>query len=243
MPFVKRKKRPEISSPTNFEHRVHSGYDHNTGVFVGLPTQWNSIINETEQQKMLQQQLINNTRLASTRPKPIVDPSRITPSELNCFKTIVRGGSNGQTNENQTGNSTNGIGNGLDEAFGAINGSMGHHKGSTWHSLNTHNISNQPSISSPVSISPTKLNSGPLTGAKYRINNNNGHTTYQNGQGFIQSPLNQATIQHNQSNQNHHLNSILPLVESALIIGDSTTKKTNVNQVKNHFLLFVHILK
>lgn len=230
MPFVKRKKRPEISSPTNFEHRVHSGYDHNTGVFVGLPTQWNSIINETEQQKMLQQQLINNTRLASTRPKPIVDPSRITPSELNCFKTIVRGGSNGQTNENQeTGNSTisNGHGNGVDQVFGRINGSMGHYTGSTWHQ----NTSKQPSLSSPVSISPTKLNSGQTTGAKY-LNNNNGYTTYQNGQGFIQSPLNQTSIHQNQSNQNHHLNSILPLVESALIIGDSTTKNTSVNQVK-----------
>ena len=52
MPFVKRKKRPEISSPTNFEHRVHSGFDHDNGVFVGLPSQWNSIINEaTDHQK------------------------------------------------------------------------------------------------------------------------------------------------------------------------------------------------
>ena len=50
MPFVKRKKRPEISSPTNFEHRVHSGFDHDNGVFVGLPTQWNSIINEATEQ-------------------------------------------------------------------------------------------------------------------------------------------------------------------------------------------------
>lgn len=57
MPFVKRKKRPEISSPTNFEHRVHSGFDHDNGVFVGLPTQWNSIINEaTEQQHSHHQQ-------------------------------------------------------------------------------------------------------------------------------------------------------------------------------------------
>ena len=94
MPFVRRKKRPEISSPTNFEHRVHSGYDHNSGVFVGLPTQWNSIINEAAEQKkkMLLQQNCEQRLLASqNRPKPIIDPSRITPSELNSFKTIVRG--------------------------------------------------------------------------------------------------------------------------------------------------------
>jgi hypothetical protein len=62
MPFVKRKKRPEISSPTNFEHRVHSGFDHDNGVFVGLPTQWNSIINETTEQQQNQQhkQSLNN---------------------------------------------------------------------------------------------------------------------------------------------------------------------------------------
>lgn len=104
MPFVKRNKRPEISSPTNFEHRVHSGFDHNQGVFVGLPSQWTSIISETEQAKLalnnpipdnmallsLNNNVINNNRL-NFRPKPIVDASRITPTELTCFKTIVRG--------------------------------------------------------------------------------------------------------------------------------------------------------
>ena len=112
MPFVKRNKRLEISSPTNFEHRVHSGFDHSNGVFVGLPSQWNSIINETEQQ---QQKLMNIKNSVSNenfnqinennlvlnnvansannhlqrgfnRPKPIIDPSRITPTELTCFK-------------------------------------------------------------------------------------------------------------------------------------------------------------
>ncbi len=94
MPFGKRKKRPEISSPTNFEHRVHSGFDHNQGVFIGLPAQWNSIINETEQLKIqhnlnaLNQIASNTNSLVKNnfRPKPIVDPSRITPTELTCFK-------------------------------------------------------------------------------------------------------------------------------------------------------------
>ena len=114
MGFGKRKKRPEISSPTNFEHRVHSGFDHNQGVFTGLPFQWNSIINETDQFKhqlnhnitsamnhivnltngisltdnlgSSNNHLINNSSRAFNRPKPIVDPSRITPTELTVFK-------------------------------------------------------------------------------------------------------------------------------------------------------------
>ncbi|CAB1330823.1 unnamed protein product [Coregonus sp. 'balchen'] len=69
----KKKKRPEISTPKNFEHRVHTSFDAKRGCFVGLPTQWHS--------------LIENLR----RPKPMVDPSRITPVELKPKKTIVRG--------------------------------------------------------------------------------------------------------------------------------------------------------
>lgn len=60
----KKKKRPEISAPKNFEHRVHTSFDAKRGCFVGLPTQWQS--------------LIENLR----RPKPMVDPSRITEVEL-----------------------------------------------------------------------------------------------------------------------------------------------------------------
>uniref|UniRef100_A0A3Q3IT60 non-specific serine/threonine protein kinase n=1 Tax=Monopterus albus TaxID=43700 RepID=A0A3Q3IT60_MONAL len=69
----KKKKRPEISAPKNFEHRVHTSFDAKHGCFVGLPTQWRS--------------LIENLR----RPKPVVDPSRITEVELRPKKTIVRG--------------------------------------------------------------------------------------------------------------------------------------------------------
>ncbi|XP_037551198.1 serine/threonine-protein kinase PAK 6 [Nematolebias whitei] len=69
----KKKKRPEISVPKNFEHRVHTSFDAKRGCFVGLPTQWQS--------------LIENLR----RPKPMVDPSRITEVELRPKKTIVRG--------------------------------------------------------------------------------------------------------------------------------------------------------
>lgn len=134
MGFGKRKKRPEISSPTNFEHRVHSGFDHNQGVFVGLPAQWNSIINETDQLKLSQNlaslnQLVNlnlnplgtnenpmqqlNNQRQFNRPKPIIDPSRITSSELTCFKTIVRGAqssvniNNNSPHQNSIQNGTN----------------------------------------------------------------------------------------------------------------------------------------
>ncbi|KAM6961441.1 serine/threonine-protein kinase PAK 6 [Aplochiton taeniatus] len=69
----KKKKRPEISTPRNFEHRVHTSFDPAQGCFVGLPTQWHS--------------LIENLR----RPRPMVDPSRITEVELRPKKTIVRG--------------------------------------------------------------------------------------------------------------------------------------------------------
>nr|XP_019940207.1 PREDICTED: serine/threonine-protein kinase PAK 6 [Paralichthys olivaceus]XP_019940208.1 PREDICTED: serine/threonine-protein kinase PAK 6 [Paralichthys olivaceus] len=69
----KKKKRPDISAPKNFEHRVHTSFDAKRGCFVGLPTQWQS--------------LIENLR----RPRPVVDPSRITEVELRPKKTIVRG--------------------------------------------------------------------------------------------------------------------------------------------------------
>lgn len=59
----RRRRRPPISKPTHFEHRVHAGYDTKTGKFVGLPPQW--------------EQLISN----EGRPKPIVDPDAITDTE------------------------------------------------------------------------------------------------------------------------------------------------------------------
>ncbi|XP_076321759.1 serine/threonine-protein kinase PAK 4-like isoform X2 [Tachypleus tridentatus] len=74
--FGKKKKKPIISSPTNFQHRVHTGFDRNEGKFVGLPPQWNSLIQPQKD-----------------RPKPIIDSSTITPTEMTHLKsnTIVRG--------------------------------------------------------------------------------------------------------------------------------------------------------
>ncbi|XP_029454372.1 serine/threonine-protein kinase PAK 6 [Rhinatrema bivittatum] len=69
----KKKKRPEISAPQNFQHRVHTSFDKKEGKFVGLPPQWQNIFDTLK------------------RPKPVVDPSRITPMQLKPMKTVVRG--------------------------------------------------------------------------------------------------------------------------------------------------------
>lgn len=71
--FAKKKKKPIISAPSNFEHRVHTGFDRREGRFVGLPPQWASLIGSGQD-----------------RPKPIVDPSHITPTEILDMKLHVR---------------------------------------------------------------------------------------------------------------------------------------------------------
>lgn len=87
--FTKKKKKPQISTPTNFEHRVHTGFDKREGRYVGLPLQWASIVG-------------NNQILKSTnRPLPLVDPSEITPTEILDLKNIVRGNHNHNQNHSQ----------------------------------------------------------------------------------------------------------------------------------------------
>ncbi|KAM9435644.1 serine/threonine-protein kinase PAK 5 isoform 2-T3 [Clarias gariepinus] len=68
--FGKKKKRLEISAPSNFEHRVHTGFDPHEQKFTGLPQQWQSLLADT-----------------ANRPKPMVDPSYITPIQLAPMKT------------------------------------------------------------------------------------------------------------------------------------------------------------
>ncbi|XP_053568868.1 serine/threonine-protein kinase PAK 4-like [Bombina bombina] len=72
--FAKKKKRVEISAPSNFEHRVHTGFDEQEQKFTGLPRQWQSLIEES-----------------AKRPKPLVDPACITAIRHAPQKTIVRG--------------------------------------------------------------------------------------------------------------------------------------------------------
>ncbi|MBN3300676.1 PAK4 kinase, partial [Amia calva] len=70
--FSKKKKRIQISAPSNFEHRVHTDFDEREQKFVGLPRQWQSLIEES-----------------AKRPKPFIDASVITTVEPR--KMIVRG--------------------------------------------------------------------------------------------------------------------------------------------------------
>lgn len=74
--FSKKKKRLEISAPSNFEHRVHTGYDQQEQKFTGLPRQWQGIIEES-----------------AKRPKPLVDPVCITAIQHGSQKV---GGSPGR---------------------------------------------------------------------------------------------------------------------------------------------------
>ncbi|XP_069464403.1 serine/threonine-protein kinase PAK 5 isoform X2 [Ambystoma mexicanum] len=67
--FGKKKKKIEISGPSNFEHRVHTGFDAREQKFTGLPQQWQSLLADT-----------------ANRPKPVVDPSCITPIQLAPMK-------------------------------------------------------------------------------------------------------------------------------------------------------------
>ncbi|XP_037124554.1 serine/threonine-protein kinase PAK 4 [Syngnathus acus] len=71
--FTKKKKsRIQISAPSNFEHRVHTDFDEQEQKFVGLPRQWQSLIEDT-----------------AKRPKPFIDATVITTVEPH--KPIVRG--------------------------------------------------------------------------------------------------------------------------------------------------------
>uniref|UniRef100_A0A915K327 non-specific serine/threonine protein kinase n=1 Tax=Romanomermis culicivorax TaxID=13658 RepID=A0A915K327_ROMCU len=75
--FSKKKKRPEISAPSNFEHRIHIQLDQQNGVYTGLPKQWKN--------------LITPDIIKTSRPKPIIDPSIITDVEIMGIKTVVCG--------------------------------------------------------------------------------------------------------------------------------------------------------
>jgi p21-activated kinase 7 len=65
--FSKKKKKIEISNPTNFQHRVHTGFDNTSNKFVGLPRQWASLVGDEAGSE------------AARRPRALVDPSAITP--------------------------------------------------------------------------------------------------------------------------------------------------------------------
>lgn len=97
--FLKRrKKKPTISSPLNFEHLHHAGYDLNSGKFVGLPVQWTTIIENqkdtNDKRKSLSNEKDLDNNLSQNSRSNSVDPSNYSPSELNELKKIVRGNQN-----------------------------------------------------------------------------------------------------------------------------------------------------
>ena len=66
--FSKKKssKKIEISAPSNFQHRVHTGFDNHSNKFVGLPKQWASLVDDKPASQ------------SPYRPAPMVDPMTIT---------------------------------------------------------------------------------------------------------------------------------------------------------------------
>ena len=70
MSLIRRKKKVNISPPSNFIHRVHTDFDSESKQFVGLPKQWTSLVSPHPGKSSVQ------------RPHPVIDPSTITPTGL-----------------------------------------------------------------------------------------------------------------------------------------------------------------
>ncbi|KAF8382531.1 pak-2 [Pristionchus pacificus] len=81
-----RLRKEEIGTPTDFQHRIHAGYDPATGQYSGLPKQWQVILGRA--QSTSSRSTIGSS---SGRPRALVDPSAITPMEMASIKTVVRG--------------------------------------------------------------------------------------------------------------------------------------------------------
>ncbi|CAF1390542.1 unnamed protein product [Rotaria magnacalcarata] len=105
----KRKKRPEISKPTNFQHLRKTYFDLNSQTLKDLPPQWASILTDEdisrtamaayERQRQREQQREQQYSSQQPRPKPFIgDPCFLTPADLQFLKsqTIVRGSGSSQ---------------------------------------------------------------------------------------------------------------------------------------------------
>jgi hypothetical protein len=98
----KRKKRPEISKPTNFQHVRKTYFDINSQTLKDLPPQWTSILTDEDitrtavaayekhiQQQ--QQQQHHHYSYQQARPKPLIgDACFLTPSDLEHLKVRMR---------------------------------------------------------------------------------------------------------------------------------------------------------
>lgn len=94
----KRKKRPEISKPTNFQHIRKTYFDINSQTLKDLPPQWSSILTDEdisrtaiaayEHHRQREQQQYHSSQ--QSRPKPIIgDPCFLTPSDLEYLKVCL----------------------------------------------------------------------------------------------------------------------------------------------------------
>ena len=87
-----RRKRPEISKPTNFQHIRKTYFDIHSQTLIDLPPQWTSILTDEDisrtaiaayERQRQQQQSVHQ----QSRPKPFIgDPCFLTPSDLEYLK-------------------------------------------------------------------------------------------------------------------------------------------------------------
>lgn len=105
--------------PSNFEHRVQVAF--NEGKFVGLPPQWASLIKPDQDSHAIDDHSSNQAM--SVRPKPIVDASNITPTEVIDMKkqSIVRGSVNHLRSPSQLSSNSSGHNNGQQQPSGQSN--------------------------------------------------------------------------------------------------------------------------
>ena len=79
MSLIKRKKKLKISPPSNFVHKVHTGYDIVSNTFTGLPRQWRSLVSSPP------------GNISGYRPAPFADPQHITQTEVMDLTRDTRG--------------------------------------------------------------------------------------------------------------------------------------------------------
>lgn len=159
--FKRRKKKPSISSPLNFEHRIHAGYDLTSGKFVGLPLQWASVIenqkncNDKRRSIATEKELDNESSQNESRSAS-VDPSNYSQSELSELKKVVRGNQN--SNQDFTLNSLSSSSLNASYPYGGSLNSINFPASSVQQSLSNSTNWNQYPLKQSLSVNLTNLN-------------------------------------------------------------------------------------